>query len=764
MFLKNIASKRRKYMKINAKWITFPGEPTVAALTFRKSLDTDKKIKKATAVASALGIYALYVDGARIGKGVLAPGWTSYKNRVQYQTYDLTGVLTENSVIELGVGQGWAIGYIGHVDTNHCYADKASVIAQIDVVYEDGSRECIVTDDSWDVYTSSVLSSEIYHGETVDLTAPIELIGKAEPSNVKSKLVAQVGEWITEQERLAPIELIKTPAGETVIDFGQNMTGYVEVKINAPRGSRIVFDGAEVLDKNGNFYNENYRTAKNLMTYVTSGGDDTFKPTYSFQGFCYIRLIEFPFETVDLSCFTAIAVNSEMKRTGHFHCGNEKINQLYHNVIWGQKGNYLDVPTDCPQRDERLGWTGDAQVFCRTGAINFDVEKFFEKWLGDMALEQRADGAVFGTVPDCMPTHPTRISAAWGDAACIVPWQMYLAYGNKKNLKKSFPMMKKWVEYMHSTGPEEFLWLTGRHYGDWLAMDAGGDMYIGATSADLIGSAFFAHSTGLVIKAGEVLGEDVEYFKELRKNVVKRFREYFMENGLPKDIIFPLTEMRNGRLSTSGAGDAVRKGMTQTAIVLILHFGLCTDEERPALVSKLAELIADFDGRMTVGFVGAPYILHALSDNGRTDLAYKLLFEERNPSWLYSVTHGATTIWEHWNGIKEDGSFWSKNMNSFNHYAYGSVYDWIFGVSAGIKTVEDAPAYKKVAIAPHPCKELGYIDASIESRNGFIRSAWYYKDDVVYYEVEIPEGVTANLTLPSGKTYELTSGSYRFAE
>ena len=746
-------------MKITSNWVTFPGEPSVAAFTFRKEFKTNKKIKKATAYASALGIYALYIDGARVGKGVLTPGWTSYHHRIQYQTYDITDLLKNESTIELGLGQGWAVGYIGHVNTHHCYADKPSVTAQIDIVYEDGAKETIVTDGEWDVYTSPVLSSEIYHGETVDLTAPVNKIGKAELSVVKGKLVPQEGEWITEQQRLAPVELIHTPNGETVIDFGQNMTGYVEVKIKAPRGSRIVFDGAEVLDKDGNFYNKNYRSAKNLMTYVTSGGDDTFKPTYSFQGFRYIRIIEAPF--VDLNCFTAVSVNSEMKRTGRFNCGNAKINQLYHNIIWGQKSNYLDVPTDCPQRDERLGWTGDAQVFCRTGAINFDVEKFFKKWLSDMALEQRADGAVWGIVPDCMPTKPTRISAAWGDAATIVPWQMYLAYGNKANLKKCFPMMKKWVEYMHSTGDEEYLWLTARHYGDWLGMDAGGDSYVGATSNDLIGSAFFAYSTELVIKAGEVLGENVDYYKELYKNVVKRFREYFMENGLPKDIDFPYTEMCGKGLSPS---DVVRKGMTQTAIVLILHFGLCTDEERPGLVNKLAELIANFDGRMTTGFVGTPYILHALSDNGRTDLAYKLLFEERNPSWLYSVTHGATTMWEHWNSLKEDGSFWSTSMNSFNHYAYGAVYDWIFGVAAGIKPVESDPAYKKIAIAPHPCKELGFVDASIESRSGFVRSAWYYKDDAVYYELEIPEGATAELTLPSGKTYTLTGGIYHFAE
>ena len=748
-------------MEMSKNWITSPQDPGVAAYIFRKIIKTEKEIKTATVKASALGIYALYVNGERVGKGVLTPGWTSYHSRIQYQAYDITELLSGNDTVELGLGQGWAVGYIGHVNTNHCYADQPSVVAEINIEYKDGTSEKITTGNDWDVYTSSVLSSEIYHGETVDLTAPEVFVGKAVESSVKGELMEQVGEWITEQERLEPIELIKTPKGETVIDFGQNMTGYVEVRIKAPRGSRIVIHHAEVLDKDGNFYTANLRTARNENVYITSGEDDLFKPTYSFQGFRYIRLSEFPFDEVDLSCFTAIAVNSDMKRTGSFRCGNGKINQLYHNIIWGQKSNYLDVPTDCPQRDERLGWTGDAQVFCRTGAINFDVEKFFEKWMGDVAIEQDEDGAVWGVVPACMPTKPTRISAAWGDAACIIPWQMYLAYGNKENLRKSFPMMKKWVEYMHKTGPEEYLWLTGRHYGDWLAMDAGGDKYIGATSCDLIGSAFYAYSTELLIKAGEVLGEDVSYYKELYKNIVKAFREYFMKNGLPKDIIFPYTEICKGNLAPA---DTERRGMTQTAIVLILYFGLCTDKERAGLVSKLVELIDGFDGRMTTGFVGTPYILHALSENGRTDVAYKLLFEERNPSWLYSVTHGATTMWEHWNSIKEDGSFWSTDMNSFNHYAYGAVYDWIFGVSAGIKTVEDAPAYKKVTIAPKPHRALGFVDASIESRNGFIRSSWNYTNDGICYEIELPSGVEAELTLPSGKKYRLAGGKHRFCE
>lgn len=747
-------------MKKDAVWITSPVDTGVAACTFEKTFRLPKPVKKATLCASAMGLYTPYLNGNRVGKNVLAPGWTAYKDRVQYQSYDVTALLSSDNTLSVGVGQGWAVGYIGHVDTNHWYADHTSFIAWLDITYTDGTKQCVATDESWKVYTNEVTFTEIYHGETVDKAAPISLLGSAVADKVTSKLIRQVGEDITEQERLAPVSCFVTPKGERVIDFGQNMTGYVQLAITAPKGSRTVLHHAEVLDSEGNFYSENYRTARNELTYICSGEADVFKPSYSFQGFRYVKLVEYPFEEVDLSGFTAISVNSEMKRTGRYRCGNEKINQLYHNIIWGQKSNYLDVPTDCPQRDERLGWTGDAQVFCRTAAINFDVEKFFEKWLGDMAVEQaKENGIVRGVIPVAMP-HLTRISAAWGDAACIIPWQLYEAYGSKKLLKKHLPMMKAWVDYLRRTGPEEYLWLGGYHYGDWLAMDAGEDSYVGATSNDLIASAFFAWSTEMVIRAGEVLGEDVSEYKALYANVRKAFREYFMENGMPKDE-FPLTEqVQPGKKNV----DTVRKGVTQTGISLILHFGLCEDSERPALAAKLVELIRENGNRMTTGFVGTPYLLHVLSAHGYTDVAYDLLMQERNPSWLYSVTHGATTMWEHWNSLKEDGSFWSTKMNSFNHYAYGAVFDWIFGVSSGITPVASDPAYKTVNIAPHPHKCLGWADAAIDSRSGAIRSYWYYKGDTVYYEFEIPAGVTAYVTLPSGSKHTLSGGKYCFAE
>ena len=740
-------------MNRRAKWISAPIDTEQAGIAFVRIFDTKKEVKKATLSVSAIGLYAAYINDKRVGRDVLAPGWTIYNTRVQYQTHDVTELLQKDNKISIEVGPGWAVGNIAW--GTKMFADQTALIAALTVLYTDGTREEIVTDTTWDVFTTHILYSDIYHGETVDKTAEIKYLGKAVRSDYKTKLIPQVGELITEHERLAPVELIRTPKGETVIDFGQNMTGYVEVRIKAERGARIMIHHAEVLDKDGNLYTENLRKAKCENLYICSGGEDVFKPSFSFQGFRYIRLSEFPTEDIDLDAFHAVVVHSDMKRTGYFRCGNEKINQLYHNVIWGQKSNYLDVPTDCPQRDERLGWTGDAQVFARTAAINFNVKRFFDKWLGEMAIEQRANGGIPEFIPRCKKNRDEYVAVAtgWADAACIIPWEIYLAYGDKELLAKHYPMMRKWIMYLHYTGPEEFLWLGGDHYGDWLAMDHGEDSYKGATSTDFIASAFYANSVALLLKAEKALGYDTAKFEERYRKVVAAFREHFIPNG----------ELRQyPDLNPNGISDPPNE--TQTAYALVLKFGLCEEKDRQRFADRLAEMIRENGMRMTTGFLGTPYLLHALSENGYSDVAYELLFQEQNPSWLFSVNHGATTIWEHWNGIKEDGSFWSRDMNSFNHYAYGAVYDWIFGKAVGIEPVENAPAYREITLAPHPDRRLGYADGSIDTKFGTVRSYWYYKDNSVYYEFTVPKGVTAHLTLPSGKTETLTEGTYHFTE
>ncbi len=707
----------------NAKWITAPCDMGAATVSFKKKIRVFDKISSAVVRASAVGVYVLTINGERIGDRVLAPGFTSYQNRTLYQEYDITDMLSDNSTLCISVGPGWAVGNLGFVGKTHLYSNCTRAACELEITYEDGSTEAVASDSSWQVFTHPVTFSDIYNGETVDYTVTPTLLGNAvEINDGNFPLAPDNGAPVKEQETFQGT-LIVTPKGERVLDFGQNMTGYVSLKIKGKHGQRVVLSHGEVLDGDGNFYNANYRTAQNKITYILSGGEDSFKPQFSFQGFRYVRIDEYPDTDIEIDGFTAIAVHTDMKRIGYFECGNEKINQLYHNIIWGQKSNYLDIPTDCPQRDERLGWTGDAQVFCRTAGINYDVRRFFEKWLADLRLEQGEHGEIYGTCPEKLGMHRrehSRISAAWGDVATVAPWTLYELYGDKKILEDNFEMMQKWVEYMHASGEQEYLWLGGYHYGDWLAMDAGEDSYAGATSTDLIASAYFAYSTELLIRAGEALGKDMRKYKKLYKNILKAFRKHFANTQ-----------------------------MTQTAITLMLHFGLCKEKERVLLADKLCELIEKFDGRMSTGFVGTPYILHALSDNGRADVAYKLLLNEESPSWLYSVNHGATTMWEHWNGIKEDGSFWSTDMNSFNHYAYGAVGDWLYGAVSGIKI--NGAGYKDITIKPVPDRRLGFAKTEIKTPNGTLISKWSYEGDELRFEFTVPKGTMATIILPNGQ-------------
>ena len=679
---------------------------------------------------------------------------------MQVQTLDVTEQVKQENLLEITVAPGWAVGHLGYQGQTKLYADHMRAVCELELTMADGTVRYVVTDRSWQVSTCEVTFADLYNGETIDKTHVPALLGYAEEDDGAFPLIPQEGADITEQEQLAPVRLIVTPKGERVLDFGQNMTGYVSLRIRGKRGERVVLSHAEVLDSNGDFYNKNYRTAKNILTFVLSGGDDFFKPAYSFQGFRYVRIDEYPDRELDPNAFRAIVVHSDMQRTGRFACGDAKINQLYHNIIWGQKSNYLDVPTDCPQRDERLGWTGDTQVFCRTAAINYDVRAFFKKWLGDLRAEQGADGSIRGVCPEKWHgTYKTRIATGWGDVATIVPWTLYELYGDREILADNFEMMRKWVEYMHGAGPEEFLWLGGYHYGDWLAMDAGEDSYVGATANDLIASAFFAHSVDLLIHAGEVLGKDMTEYRGLYANVVTAFRAYFMENGMPKEE-FPYTEIvQAGKKPV----DTVRQGVTQTAITLILYFHLCLPEERAALTDKLEELIHAFGDKMSTGFLGTPYILHALSDNGKTDLAYRLFFNEDAPSWLYSVNHGATTMWEHWNSIKEDGSFWSTDMNSFNHYAYGAVADWMYGVICGVQLQSGSVGYEKIRLAPAPCERLGFAKCAIETVRGRVESHWYYTEDRICFEFTVPAGSEAEICLPDGFCETVTGGSYCYS-
>lgn len=509
------------------------------------------------------------------------------------------------------VGKGWAVspmpGYTDPPEKKRRQEQIPALLAEFIIDYQDGTKEVGCTDLSWEWAESGIRFSEIYDGETFDAAFTP---GNWEPVKTldlsMDRLIPQEGEEIREMERVAPKKILITPAGETVIDFGQILTGYVEFTADAHEGDRIRILHGEVLDQAGNFYNANYRTAKSEINYRCKEGVQTWHPRLTFFGFRYIKLDEFP-GTPDETQFTAIAVYSDIAQTGHIETSDQKLNQLISNIFWGQKGNFLDVPTDCPQRDERLGWTGDAQVFIKTASYNYDVEKFFTKWLHDLAADQRPDGGVGKVIPDYVETY--KPGAGWSDAAAICPWQIYMTYGNPQILKDQFSSMKRWVDYVTNATTTPYLWTGGSHNGDWLALDAPAGKRKGAIRDDLIASAFYAYSTSLLLRS-------------------------------------------------------------------------------------------------------------------------------QYPSWLYAVDKDATTVWEHWDGIMEDGSLWSADMNSFNHYAYGSVAEWIYETAAGIKPLK--PGFAEIEISPKPDVRLGWLEASILTRQGLVRSKWTYAADGIRYEILTP--------------------------
>ena len=739
-----------------AKWIRSPQEIGISpcpvfARTFRL---TGSETGLSLAV-TCIGIYRVTLNGISVSDALFAPGFTDYQSRLQVQTYNLLPLASpgENR-LEIQCANGWAVGFLGRGNTNHIFADHISLAAELSVTEADGKVTELVTDECWGVYRNAIRSAEFYHGETDDFTAKEEYLGNAVPDAAPAaRLIPDEGVPVREIARVHAKALIRTPKGETVIDFGQNLAGYAEITVTGAPGDRVTLSHAETLDREGNFYTKNLELAECRNTYVLDGTPRVLKPHFTFQGYRYIRIDEFPAgEEIRPENFVSVAICSDMKETGFFLCGNEKVNRLYRNTLWGQRSNFIDIPTDCPQRDERLGWLGDAQVFIRTAAINYDVKRFFTKWLNDVMSEQNADGGIYGVVPK-VPGRGTKISAAWGDATVICPWELYRAYGDRDLLARHFPMMQKWVEFIRTQGPEEYLWLGGDHYGDWLAADAELSPAVrqGATQTDLIASAYFAYVTQILVSAGEVLGMDMQAYRTLHGNIRAAFRKLFMKDGLP--VLYPKFD----GLSTN------RRviGQTQTAIVLILHFGLYEGSaEKEKLTDTLLEMIRKNGGCMATGFVGTPYLLHVLTETGHIKEAYNLFLQEKYPSWLFSVNRGATTIWEHWDGIREDGGFWDDEKNSFNHYSYGCVFDWVFGSALGINPAE--PAYRRVRITPHPDRRLGFAAGSVISPAGKISVSWHFEGGQVRYEIDLPDGIDGELILPDGQTANLQPGKSLF--
>ncbi len=724
----------------------------------RKRVELRPGIRSARIYATAAGVYELYVNGSKVGDDLLAPGWTSYRHRLQYQTYDVTDALREGgNGIGILLGSGWYTGMLGWKDRTCLYGNRRAALLQLHVAYADGTEEVVTTDSTWrSSKAGPIRMSEIYAGEVYD--ARLELPGWSEADFYDSdwaavdmlalahdRVVAQENWPVRVTETLRPAAVLHTPNGETVLDMGQNMVGRIRMTLDAEAGTAIRLRHAEVLDRDGNLYTGNLRKAKQVVTYIANGAAGAeYAPTFTFQGFRYVHVDGLPAGMSDrelMDRFVGEVIHSDMPKTGSFECSHPLINRLQANIEWGQRGNFLDVPTDCPQRDERLGWTGDAQVFVRTAAFNYQVGPFFTKWLRDLKTDQRPDGSVPFVVPNVLDDNPdgesVTASAAWGDAAVICPWTIYLSYGDKRLLAEQFESMKAWVGYIRRQGNNEWLWNTGFHFGDWLGLDAKENSYVGATPRDLIATAYYAHAARLVRDAAVVLGraEDVRLYSELHARVTAEFRAEFVT--------------ARGRLAAP----------TQTAHVLALMFGLVEGDERVRIAHDLNELVKQNDWHLTTGFVGTPYLCFALSDNGYHDTAVKLLMQESYPSWLYSVAKGATTIWEHWDGIKPDGTFWSDDMNSFNHYAYGAIGEWMYRYVAGLDLDETSgeAGYKRIRIAPRYAGDsLSHARAALQSPYGPIVSGWRIDEGTVNVEVTVPANATAEIVLQEARLAELT--------
>lgn len=717
----------------NAKWICPPMAMGEVCPSYSVTFSLEKPVASAVLYATAMGTYLGEINGQSITDAVMMPGWTAYHARLQYQEYDLTAFLSKENALTLSVGRGWyrsrMAGWTRLPDDEQIRLEQTppGLLAVLRITYEDGMELEIPTGTDWMVTSSMIRFSDIYDGETADASAEPLCYGAAQVfPGPDCALVPQCGLWIRPQERILPKAIFRTPKGETVVDFGQNLTGYVEFCLEAKAGERVAISHGEVLNSDGNFYTDNYRSAKAKLQYTCRDGKQTYHPWFTFFGFRYIRVDAFP-GTPAAENFTAIVVHSDMKQTGYIRSSDSLLNRLFENIRWGQKGNFLDIPTDCPQRDERLGWTGDAQAFIKAACYQYDVEQFFAKWLEDMALEQHPNGAV----PHIIPAIPWLGSggAAWADAATICPWQIYQFYGNRDILHKQFDCMKGHLAYIASASTEPDLWVGDEHFGDWLGIDAPAGSYKGSSREDLIASAFYAYSTELVIKAGKVLGEDVSEYEALYRRIIIRWQESY-----------PVCR-------------------TQTELVLAIHFRLA--ENLQAAADQLAGMVREAGVQLQTGFVGTPYLLHVLSDHGYTELAYELLLRTKYPSWLYPVTQGATTVWEHWDGQKPDGSFWSADMNSFNHYAYGAVLDWVYEKAAGIQVVEDAPGFEKVRIAPQPGTRLDWLDARLETRHGPVQVYWCHVEGSIRYSITVP--VPAVVCI-GGAERELPPGSYEFYE
>ena len=741
-----------------AEFITSPDKDVPPLLRKEFTLKATGKISHARLYAAAAGLYEAEINGEKVGQEFLAPFCNKYSAWMQVQTYDVTALLRAgDNCLGVMLGDGWYKGRFGFDGgASELFGDRLGFLGELHVRYVDGSTDVILSDTSWQSAPSPIVYSSIYDGEHQDMRKAIpgwsspDTISACEWQGVerldidKSLLMDRLSLPVVIKETRKPVAVMTTPAGETVLDMGQNMVGWVTCAATLPEGAELVLLHGEIL-QNGNFYQDNLRDAKQAFRFISDGKTHTLRPHFTYYGFRFVKVVGWPgMPTVE--DFTGCVVYSDMDRTGWLETSNEKVNRLISNAVWGQKGNFLDVPTDCPQRDERMGWTGDAQVFCATATFNMDTHAFYRKYLFDMQKEQELSG---GVVPVVVPNLIRKsefvlTSSAWADATTIIPWTSYLFSGDKSVLEAHYPSMKAYIETLCAQDDGSRLWKPEFSFGDWLAQD-GPSPYsaFGGTDTDLISTAYYHYSTTLTARAAAVLGnvKDAElYFKladEIRAAYQKEFRS------------------ATGRLAVD----------TQTAAVVSLFMDLMADKDRERVAARLHALLKSNNFYLKTGFVGTPYLCRVLSANGFNDTAYKLLLNDQFPSWLYCVNLGATTIWERWNSVQADGLIGDTGMNSLNHYAYGSICEWMYRDMCGLNPLAEAPGFRKVRIAPQPNGRLQYALARFDSPVGMYESGWEIKPDgELSIRVVVPFGGEAEIVLPHSDRapFTVTRGTHVF--
>lgn len=740
----------------SAKWITdetysFPQGTSPLPMVFQKQFSVSKPLRQAWINSTALGVYELAVNGQKVGQDYFAPGFTSYAHQIQYQTYDLKPLLQEENQLTVTVAGGWAAGAFTMKRKSHISCNRQAFLGEIHLEYEDGSTEIIGTDESWQVTEDTPYAlAEWYDGETFDATfdASKAIWKKATVTAPRGepKLLAQYGQPVRAHEVLKPLSCTKAPGGEWIYDFGQNFSGVVSLKIkNAAKGQKITVRHAEVL-VDGELFVKPLRTAKATLTYICKEGDQTYSPRFTYMGFRYTGVSGIDPKDVEL---TALVLHSDLKSIGEFRCSNELLNKLNENIRWGGLSNFVDIPTDCPQRDERMGWTGDAAVFASTACFNFDMSRFYDKWLRDQSAEQGHGGGFPMVIPQQGDEWTVCATSCWGDSCILVPWAEYLARGDLELLKRQYPTMKKFLKAVKgwanllSIGHSRYIWgYPPFHFGDWCA--PGGDFMFWVMRAKWVGTSYFANSCGILAKIAALLGEeqDAANYEDLRNKIILAHRKKL----------------------TNGKGKLKKE--FQTAYTLPLHFGMTEGEETKAMADNLSKLLKKDGYKVGTGFPGTPYLLFALSDHGHLEDAYRVLLQEDFPGWLYAVKAGATTIWERWDALKPDGTVnmglggENSGMVSFNHYANGAVGDWLYRRVAGIESIEGG--YKRFRIAPMPGGGLINAYGKVKTPFGIVTSEWKILEGLFQIHVTVPVSTKCKLTLPNGESHTLQSGSYTF--